>query len=343
MLWRPDPGPVRERDVRVLANRHAELGLDAQLIPYVEPLPVTLRSTRPPVAEPVERRLAILPQAPACPTERRREHPRPCVAVAPSSELAGAASGLRATLRFTSGGDAPVEVPVAVTIEPRMPVGLLGASASLAGRMNAARLRNARFDVATGLFQVAGPGKRFFRAYAADVDALGPLLTRVRAAGEAAGLPALMEPWSRFDDVARIRRHADSLQTLFLLIAAVSGASGVFALAANVYAGVQRKRVELAYLQLLGIPRARLLLFPLVKSVLVVAAALAIALLAYAAFAHVAAPSLGDVFRQAGELMRLTTADALRLGTLIIAAAMLTSLLAGMAVLRIEPSAHIRD
>ncbi|MCI5149839.1 MAG: hypothetical protein D3916_10725, partial [Candidatus Electrothrix sp. MAN1_4] len=187
------------------------------------------------------------------------------------------------TFSTTTGGEELI-IPVRVLPSESVPQGYIAIDPEFAGKMNAARRQDAMYDPQAGEFRPVEQGTRFFRAYAKNINELEKLVDFIRTKGEELGSEALMEPVSRIAEVRNIQQLSDYMKKLYLLILAVSGVSGFFAILANVYAGIQRKRKDIAYLQLYGLHPASLVLFPFVKSLVLVSAALTTAFIAYGAF-----------------------------------------------------------
>jgi putative ABC transport system permease protein len=335
-LWKTVGNRISEREVSELAHRYDEEGLTAELVPFVHPFPIDLQiGTQTTCVQPV-----ILPQDPECNLPQQSNVHPSCVAV---SDIMYGASATDAVIAFASGAGETLEVPVQLTNAAELQPGQIALPRDLAGRINAARQRDARYDATTHQFNAIASGARFFRSYANAIDDLEDLVAFIVKQGKETGEAALLEPVSRIKEVRQIQWVSDSLRQLYLLIAAVSGVSGLFAIVANVYAGIQRKRVDLAYLQLLGIKRTLLILFPLLKSLLLVLCAILVALLAYWLFEESASRVFANMYRVNATLTRLNLGAAGLLAAVIIVSAAVASLLAAMAVLRIEPGDYMRE
>lgn len=187
------------------------------------------------------------------------------------------------TFSTTAQGE-EIVIPVRVHPSESVPQGSIAIDPDFAGKMNAARRQEAMYDPQAGEFRPVEQGTRFFRAYAKSIDDLEKLVEFIRAEGEKRSSEALQEPVSRVAEVRNIRQLAGYMKKLYLLILAVSGVSGFFAILANVYAGIQRKRKDIAYLELYGLHPVSLVLFPFLKSLVLVSAALASAFIAYGIF-----------------------------------------------------------
>lgn len=259
-----------------------------------------------------------------------------------SSQYAFDPGGL-ARISFRSPTGRKITIPIALEVSSDVEPGYLAVPKDLAGKMNAARYREATYDPRTGEFSPVGEGVHFFRAYAKSIDELEKLVEFVQEEGVRTGKRALREPVSRVSEVRYIRQLADYMEKLYFLIAFVSGVSGFFAIAANVYAGVQRKRRDLGYLQLLGVYRDSLFLFPLLKSLFLVAGGIVAALVAYLVFGYSASWVFAEILADSASLTRLTAQNVLVLVTAILGTAVFASLLAASAVVNIDPGEYIRE
>ncbi len=113
-----------------------------------------------------------------------------------------------------------------------------------------------------------------FRLYARSINDVAALGDALRAQS--------MEVRTKSAEIAAMQGLDRNLGTIFWLIAAVAGTGYSVSLGANLWAGVERKRRNLAVMRLLGLRTASLVWFPLsqalVTSLLGTAAACAIAL-----------------------------------------------------------------
>lgn len=334
LLWRPVNSRVFESDLPVLVNRHNELGYTVEVVPFLNAFKVALMSD----GHSKRLSLTVLPTANKTDGATAAHAGTPRVWVSPGEGLKAGAAGKMSFIAGNQGKE--IVIPVKVYLSPMLTPGHLAVPRSFAGEMNAARHQEAVYDPATGLLSSAGEGMRFFRAYAKSIDELEDLVEFVRSEGERSANNALSEPISKVSEVRNIRRLAGYMDKLYLLIVVVSGVASFFAIAASVYASVQRKRHDLAYLQLLGIHPGALLLFPYFKSLVLVAGGLVFALIAYAFFGHLSSRLL---LTGGASLTRLTVLNISILVTGILAAASVASLLAATAVTRIDPGEYIRE
>lgn len=333
-LWRPVNNRVFEEDRLPLINRHNELGYAVEVVPFLNDFQVTLT-----VGNRSQKLfLTVLPPSLEKPHPTEPNKKAPCAWISPHKDFKKTVSG---KISFLSGAQGQeIVIPVEVCPSPTVTPGYLAVPENLAGKMNAARRQVSIYNPATGTLSATEEGPRFFRAYARSIDELEELVEFIRQEGEKRGLNALREPISRVAEVRNIRRLAGYMEKLYLLIVVISGVAGFFAITASVYAGVQRQRHDLAYLQLLGIHPVALFLFPCLKSLALVTGGLVTALIAYAIF-RLLSTSLLPL--GGAPLTRLTTSDILMLVTGILVTASVASLLAATAVTRIDPGEYIRD
>lgn len=336
-LWRAINSRVFESDFAPLVNRHHELGYTLEAVPFLESFDVMLKA-----GVRTERlSLTILPPALGLGASAGDPEGMPRVWVSPENGFEDAVAG---EMSFDSGNKGiKITIPVKLSASHMVTPGHLAVPRDLAGKMNAARHQEAAFDPARGEFTPMGAGMRFFRAYARSIDELEELVEFVRQEGVKRASNALREPSSKVEEVRNIRRLAGYMEQLYFLIVVVCGVSGFFAIAANVYAGVQRKRRDLSYLALLGMHPAALFLFPCLKSLVLVTGGVVSALVAYVLFGHLSDRLFAQVLGDAGSLTRLTVDNIMILLSGIFTAASLASLLAATAVTRIEPGEYIRE
>jgi putative ABC transport system permease protein len=99
-----------------------------------------------------------------------------------------------------------------------------------------------------------------FRAYARRLEDVGPLVNALQAEG--------IETVSRIQEIGPLLAVDRALGRLLLAVASVGGAGFLLSLAAGLWANVERKRLSLAGLRLMGLPRRGLLAFPIAQALL---------------------------------------------------------------------------
>lgn len=337
-LWQPVNSRVLEQNFTSLVNRHHEMGYQVKTIPYIDEFKVTLRSD----GKSISLFLSSL-----LPKEKRVAPPDATDAVqqvwiSQDDKIFFPYPKAEMTFSTTARGE-EIIIPVRVHSSERVPQGYIASDPDFAGKMNAARRQEAMYDPQAGEFRPVEQGTRFFRAYAKSIDDLEKLVEFIRAQGKKRSSEALLEPVSRIAEVRNIRQLAGYMEKLYLLILAVSGVSGFFAILANVYAGIQRKRKDIAYLELYGLHPVSLVLFPFIKSLVLVSAALASAFLAYEIFSYETDVLFKNVIGAADSLTRLDGYQVMYLIAGLYGTASLASFIAAIAVTRIEAGEYIRE
>lgn len=336
-LWKPVNSRVFKADFRPLVNRHHELGYAVDTVPFLDGFEVTLRTGD----RTMQMFLTILPDTQESDSFATKLKGMQHVWIAQDQGFGADTAG---ELSFDSGDEGRnIRIPVRLNPSRTLKTGYIAVPLEFAGKMNAARRQEATYDPVTGEFSPLGEEMRFFRAYTRSIDELETLVEFVRQEGVRRASDALREPSSKVEEVRNIRRLAGYMEQLYLLIVIISGISGIFAIAANVYAGVQRKRRDLAYLALLGVNRGALFLFPYLKSVVLITGGVFLALIAYAVFGHFSDQLFAHVIGDAESLTRLTMQNISVLFAGIYTAGSLASFFAAIKIMSIEPGEYIRE
>ncbi|MCP4217005.1 MAG: ABC transporter permease [bacterium] len=336
-LWKPINSRVFKADFRPLVNRHHELGYAVDAVPFLDEFEVTLRTGD----RTVQMFLTILPDTPKSDSLSTNPKGTQHVWIARAQGFIADTAG---ELSFDSGDEGrDIHIPVRLNPSRALKAGYIAVAREFAGKMNAARNQEASYDSVTGEFSPLDEDMRFFRAYTRSIDELEALVEFVRQEGGRRASDALREPSSKVEEVRNIHRLAGYMEQLYFLIVIISGISGIFAIAANVYAGVHRKRRDLAYLALLGVNRGALFLFPYLKSVVLITGGIFLALIAYAVFGHFSDQLFAHVIGDAESLTRLTMQNISVLLAGIYAAGSLASFFAAIKIMRIEPGEYIRE
>lgn len=336
-IWIPVNTRVYPSDFKPLVNRHHELGYAVDAVPFIDDFRVDLK------LDGQNQRMAvtILPDMSETDEDTGERKELPIVWFSTADGFKNDAVG---QISFHSANEKN-NITITVRMLPSLSLitGWIAVSGDLAGKMNAARNQEASYDPIRGEFNPAGEEMRYFRAYARSIDELESLVDFIREEGVKSADNALREPASRVEDVRNIRRLAGYMEQIYLLIVFVSGVSGIFAIAASVYAGVQRKRYDLAYLELLGVHPGALFLFPYLKSMMLVIGGVVFAFIAYLIFGHFSDKLFAHALGGTASLTRLTGQNVFFLVSGIFLAGSLASLLAATSVMRIEPGEYIRE
>ncbi|MCP4109134.1 MAG: hypothetical protein GY749_26995 [Desulfobacteraceae bacterium] len=336
-LWKPINSRIFEADFMPLVNRHHELGYAVDTIPFLDEFKITLKAG----GRTMQMFLTILPDTQEPDSFATKLKGTQHAWIAQAHGFIPDAAG---ELSFESGDEGRnIHIPVRLNPLRVLKAGYIAVPREFAGKMNAARNQEAAYDSVTGEFSPLGEQMRFFRAYTRSIDELEELVEFVRQEGIKRASDALREPSSKVEEVRNIRRLAGYMEQLYVLIVIISGISGIFAIAANVYAGVQRKRRDLAYLALLGVNRGVLFLFPYLKSVVLITGGVFLALIAYVVFGHFSDQLFAHVIGDAESLTRLTMQNISVLLAGIYAAGSLASFFAAIKIMGIDPGEYIRE
>ena len=336
-LWRPINSAVYDADIRNLINRHYEQGnFGLSTVPFFDHFKVQLSSA----GQSIPLIVTILPKA-IDNTQGNAPAGRIPVLISGSDNLVSAGQG---HIAFYSGSkNKHIHIPVQIIFSENVTPGYIALPKTLAGKMNAARLQAADYDPVSGNFIHIEKEMRFFRAYAPTIDDLDPLIEFTIREGKRMGTEALKMPISNIEQVRIIRKLAAYMEKIYTLIVFVSGPSAFFAIFASVYAGVQRKRYDLAYLELLGVHPGAVFLFPFLKSLALITGGIILALALYLAFGYTINQWFAQALGDAASLTRLTGKNILILASGILGAGAFASLLAATSVIRIEPGEYIRE
>ncbi len=252
----------------VQAVRNKLRGKDAVVIPWIEPLEISLTSSA--QSHPVTLRLHIVSEE---------------IDAAIASHLPAMARGkndkrqvLLIPLNVPLSGD---DAMLSLKVEDRqmsVPVTLIKGSdnptvaytrASFAGKLNLLRSRNVKYDEQTGDILLSRSGYAGFRLYAKVIDDVAVINQKL----ENSGISVNTEQ-ERIEEVRRLDRY---MSLIFWLIGAVGVIGGISALTASLYASVERKKRELNVLRLLGLLKREIVLFPVFQGLILSGSALVVA------------------------------------------------------------------
>jgi putative ABC transport system permease protein len=337
MLWRPVDNLVRDNDLLALRYRHSEMGFSVETLPWLDHAMARLEGKNG-VGDFEITAYSQSPLSERAALDESSGRPEICLPVvwlaADQQALVGPGrllfQGLRQQIAMS------VEIRLSTDISP----GFIGLDKNLAGRLNVARRQSVEHDPANGTFYFADRRWRFFRAYAQDIAHLEPLVNFLTKTGRQYGLLALTENSSKIGEVRRFWRLSSYMSQLYALIVAITGVSAFFAISANVYAGIQRKKYDLAYLRLMGMSRATVVLFPYLKSLVLVSLGMFLAWAFYLFFNTAASRIL---FAGQARLAHITPADILLVAAGVWGVASIASLVASLRVYRIDPAESLRD
>ncbi len=326
--WTPVGSPIRHPDLKRLRDCLGAAGHRVETVPDLDGAEVRLESA----GQTQSLRLIVLPDGP---------RPGAPGTAAPLwvPWAADPTPAQTAVLAFDTPGGSTLRLPVEPTHGAGLHPGFVALPWDLAGQINSARRAPTMLDPTDGVLRPAPEGDRFFRAYVRIIDDLPSFTDWLRGEGQERADPALRDPDSRVQEVHLLGELSRRTLTLFALILAIAGAAALLAVGADVYAGVQRKRRDLAYLRLVGFGSGALLAQVVLKTLALVAGGLVLGLVGYGLFG-LGARALPDL---GGVLTQLPPGLVLALAGGILGAATASALVAGTAVTRIDPAEHLRE
>lgn len=160
-----------------------------------------------------------------------------------------------------------------VSMNEDAPPGIAFVSPSFAGILKHLDSRTVEWDPGGNRFLLGRRNFSGFRLYARDLSSVQPLASRLSEMG--------IDCTSEGDKVARVLKFDEDLSILFWLVSAFSLAGGGAALALSLYGAIERRRRDYAMLRTLGLPRAWLVLLPLIESLAITTFAFLMALSVY--------------------------------------------------------------
>lgn len=172
------------------------------------------------------------------------------------------------------------------------------------------------------------------RVFARDLDAVEGIRAFLLTRG--------IETDGRIDEIRLVRRLDSGLSIIIAVIAGLGTVGLCLSLAAAQWAWVERKRLDLSYLRLLGMAPASVMMFPIWQAMLVVGVGLGLATLAAAAGSLIVNKLLFGQLATVQEVSRLGIVEIAQVATLAILAGGAAALLAVRAVRRIESAETLR-
>ena len=219
---------------------------------------------------------------------------------------------------FTGAADGTVKLPLRL-------LGVLGLFQS----------RPLVWDDVSREFLLAKRGYAGFRLYAAGLENVAPLKQYFEEQGFTVNTEA-----ERIDDVLRLDTY---LSLIFWLIAAGSLVGGAACLVSNIYAGIERKRRELAVLRLLGLSGGAFLRFPLYTAGFFAVCGFGVALLLFLSMALVINGLFGSHLQPGESLCTLAWWHPLAALALTLCIALIAGGIAAGRAGKVDPAEALRD
>ena len=225
-----------------------------------------------------------------------------------------------------------------VTALPVSADGTAFTTVALIGQLGLLQERDISDGVASdgkNAFMMKKRGYTGFRMYASSLDNVVKLQDQLTAEG--------IKTVSRSDRISEILSLDHYLSLLFLLIAAASLTGAVCCLVANVYAGVERKRRELAILRLLGVHGSQLCIFPIFSSLLLTLGGVLVSLVIFYILAYVVNACFVYQLSGGEKFCELQIEHVINVVIISLSIASFAGLVASRRVMRIDPSDSLRD
>ncbi|MDR2124220.1 MAG: ABC transporter permease [Desulfovibrio sp.] len=242
--------------------------------------------------------------------------------------------GMEATGEVAVGGNA-VRFPVQLIPSDDVESGTVKAPLRFLGMLGLLQTRPLFMDKDSREFLLSKRGYAGFRLYASSLENVAGL----KRSFEEQGMQVHTEA-ERIDDVMRLDKY---LTLIFWLIAAGSLAGGTACLASNIYAGIERKRRELAVLRLLGLARAAFLRFPLYTASFYALCGFYTALCFFYGMSFVINTVFAGHLQGEESLCRLAWRHALAALALTVGIAVISGSIAAIRAAAVDPAQALRD
>ncbi|MCD9501507.1 hypothetical protein GLP37_04745 [Photobacterium phosphoreum] len=333
-LWQTVNNTITASDIQVLNNVLLNYGYDPQFVPYIKDIELELNKLD------ISKTWHIY-MLPEILSPRWDKGAKPILYI--SSEDQDFSGEQQLLLKTGIKGD-KAKIPVLLEVSDNVSPGSIVASHHFSGLLRTAERLGATYNSVQYAFSLNSKEQvRYFRVYSESIEQLDGLVQIVKGIGDDLGLNALKEPVSRLYEVQKIRTLSDYMQKIYFLIAAISGVSTVFAVSASVYATVQRRCKDLAYLNMLGVDKSTIIFFPFIKSMILISIGLVISFVAYWIFGVLASHWFVDLLGETTSLTRLKSEYALSLIVIVLSLGGITSLLAGSFVNRMDSQRYIHE
>jgi putative ABC transport system permease protein len=232
-------------------------------------------------------------------------------------------------------GESSLAFPVTVEGADFVSPGTVKAPLRLLGTLGLLQDRPLIFDEVSNDFLLTRRGYAGFRMYASRLENVSSLKRYLEAQGISASTEA-----ERIDDVLRLDRY---LSLIFWLIAFGSVVGGAACLVSNIYAGIERKRRELAVLRLLGLSGRAFIRFPLYTAGFFAISGFLVAMSLFLCMATVINVLFGGHLQAGESLCRLAWWHPLAALGLTLAVALLAGGIAAKRSISVDPADALRN
>lgn len=323
---------VRFTNLEKLANFLVEKGLSetSQIIPLVDELKVSLEGEKESFEE-----LSVTSFPYSSKLSDDQGAPLENVRIAVNPDLFSRLNDVVINFGFQTASER-LSIPCEIYPVERVGLDEARVSPKLAGLLNAVKVLEV--SLGGGVLLHAQSEEREYSAFRIYARSLNDLEGLVRSFDEKG-----IEVKANLEGVLRIQRLSSYMKQIYVLIALTLGIGAFLAISANLYANIQRKKKDLAYLQLLGSTKTGILVFPITKSIVLVCFGLVGAFAAYLLFGSMVDHAMSENLRQGESFVSLDQHRVVMLCGAILSVSIAASLMSSLAVYRIQPSDAIRN
>lgn len=173
------------------------------------------------------------------------------------------------------------------------------------------------------------------RLYASKIEDVGALADYVREGG--------IDVVTRASEIEAVLAIERTSAFVFTVVAWVTGIGGAAAMIGFIIMNVDRRRRELAVLQLMGVKRAEVIVFPVTQAIIIGSIGLMCGLLLYYCGEGVFNGMLGDALQDEEFVSRLRLITIAMFGGAVTVVSALSAAIGGILAAQIEPAEALRE
>ncbi len=216
-----------------------------------------------------------------------------------------------------------------------LPRGTWRASASVLGVLKIVQLRGLVWDTQHECLSMPARDFSRLRIYAKDLDSVEPLVARLSEMGYPAS--------GKLAEIHRIRELNNQLEKLFVLIAFICVVGAALSLGISLFNSARKRKRDYAILSTMGFSRKVLMTFPLIESVFLTLAALALSFGLFHGISQAIRSTFEAQIRPGETLCYLLPSHYAWVCACGIGTGLLAALVAAVSVLYTQPSTAIRE
>lgn len=232
-------------------------------------------------------------------------------------------------------GEYVLQFPLRLVPHPDVAAGTVKVPLRLLGICGLLQTRPLSFDPTSQEFLVDKRGFAGFRLYAKTLEQVASLKKNLEEQGILVHTEA-----ERIDDVLRLDKY---LSLIFWLIAVGSLVGGAACLVSNIYAGIERKRRELAVLRLLGLSGGAFIRFPLYTAGFFALSGFAVAFCLFACMSFIINSLFGSHLQAGESLCALAWWHPFVALALTLGVALLAGSVAALRAAKVDPADALRN